>query len=90
MTIEQTVEIPADHRVMFEFLAPGELPPGKATVKLTLTPLLGNPDQKTSEWVNPLRGIAKDSKLTLGRFREMQQEDLEHENEIDKCLWENE
>jgi hypothetical protein len=40
MTIEQIVEIPADHRVVFEFLAPKELPIGQALVELKLTPVL--------------------------------------------------
>jgi len=39
MTIEQTVTIPADHRVFFEFLAPREIPAGKARVELKLTPV---------------------------------------------------
>ena len=38
MTIEQTVTIPADRRVFFEFLAPGEIPPGPAKIELTVTP----------------------------------------------------
>ncbi len=40
MTIEQTVEVPADHRVFFEFLAPREIPIGKARVELKLTPVV--------------------------------------------------
>ena len=39
MTIEQIVEIPADHRVFFEFLAPKEIPPGQALVELKVTPV---------------------------------------------------
>ena len=38
MTIEQTIDIPADHRVLFEFLAPEELPAGPVRVELKLTP----------------------------------------------------
>ena len=39
MVIEQTIEIPVDHRVSFEFLAPRELPPGPARVELKVTPV---------------------------------------------------
>ena len=39
MTIEQTVEIPSDHRVFFEFLAPEEIPAGPARVELRVTPI---------------------------------------------------
>ena len=40
MTITQTVEIPADHKVFFEFLAPTEIPAGKAKVEMKLTPVV--------------------------------------------------
>jgi len=40
MTITQTVTIPADHRVFFEFLAPREIPAGKARVELKVTPVV--------------------------------------------------
>jgi hypothetical protein len=36
MTIEQTVEIPPNHRLVFKL--PPELPAGKARVELTVTP----------------------------------------------------
>jgi len=45
MTIEQIVEIPTDHRVFFEFLAPKELPPGTARVELKFTPVLNAQDK---------------------------------------------
>jgi hypothetical protein len=45
MTIEQTVEIPADHRVFFEFLAPKEIPVGPAHLELKVTPVLGKQDE---------------------------------------------
>ena len=40
MTITQTVEIPADRRVFFEFLAPREIPVGKAKVEVKVTPVV--------------------------------------------------
>jgi hypothetical protein len=39
MVLEQTINIPADRRVFFEFLAPRELPPGPARVELKVTPV---------------------------------------------------
>jgi hypothetical protein len=39
MTIEQMVEIPADHRIFFEFLAPKEIPAGPARVELKVIPV---------------------------------------------------
>ena len=39
MTIEQTVEIPVDHRVLFEFQVPNEIPAGKARLELKVTPI---------------------------------------------------
>ena len=46
MTITQTVEIPADRRVLFEFLAPQEIPAGKVIVEVKLTPVIeSNADQ---------------------------------------------
>ena len=38
MTITQTVEIPNDRRVFFEFLAPQEIPAGKTKIEMKLTP----------------------------------------------------
>ena len=40
MTITQTVEVPADRRVFFEFLAPREIPAGKAKVEVKVTPVV--------------------------------------------------
>ena len=45
MTIEQTIEIPADHRVFLEFLAPKEIPAGLARVELKLTPVSEKQDK---------------------------------------------
>ena len=55
MTITQTVEVPADHRVFFEFLAPREIPAGKARVEVKVTPVVEkqtdqrSPDQRSAE-----------------------------------------
>ena len=39
MTIEQIIDIPADHRILFEFLAPTEIPTGPARIELKVTPV---------------------------------------------------
>ena len=52
MTIEQIVEIPADHRVLFEFFAPTEIPPGPARVELKVTPVPRRQDK-------PMQGTSK-------------------------------
>jgi hypothetical protein len=50
MTITQTVDIPADRRVFFEFLAPREIPAGKARVEVKLTPVVEKQtDQRSAE-----------------------------------------
>ena len=50
MTITQTVDIPADRRVFFEFLAPREIPAGKARVEMKVTPVVEKQtDQRSAE-----------------------------------------
>ena len=49
MTIRQTVEIPPDRRVLFEFFAPKEIPAGKAKVELKLTPVVEKSVNQRSE-----------------------------------------
>ena len=39
MTIEQTITVPADHRVFLEFQAPNEIPAGPVRIELKLTPV---------------------------------------------------
>ena len=45
MTVTQTVDIPADHRVFFEFLAPREIPAGKARVEVKVIPFVEKQDK---------------------------------------------
>jgi hypothetical protein len=49
MTIEQTVEIPDDRRIFFEFLAPKEIPAGLALVELKLTPVTEKPEKAAAK-----------------------------------------
>ena len=66
MTITQTIEIPADHRIFLDL--PHELPVGKA--KVTVTPQTEKPAANGHEAVASLRGLAKKmgSTLTVEQF----------------------
>jgi len=60
--------------------------------RLETVPIDSRAQVITSEkWVNPLFGLAKakGATLTLERFMEMQQEEIERENENDRRLWGN-
>ena len=74
MTVEQTIEIPASHRIFLDL--PLELPVGKA--KITITPQTEKPADNAYETVENLRGLAKKlgSTLTVESFLEMRREDL--------------
>ncbi len=74
MTIEQTIEIPADHRIFLDL--PLELPLGK--VKVTVTPQPEKPIANSHGAVANLRGLAKKmgSTLTVEDFLAMRREDL--------------
>jgi hypothetical protein len=82
MTLEQTVEIPADHRLFIE--VPEEIPAGTATFRLEWIKPPEKP-KKDAAWVNPLKGRAKafGSKLTLDRFMEMQEADKKLELDLE-------
>jgi hypothetical protein len=74
MTIEQTIEIPANHRVLLDL--PLDLPAGKA--KITITPQTETPTINAYETLENLRGLAQKlgSTLTVDSFLEMRREDL--------------
>jgi hypothetical protein len=80
MVIEQTVEIPANHRVSIE--VPSFIPEGKATIKFSVIPS-GSPPRKAKSW-RSFRGIFKDSGDTVADFLERMRADRELEDEIDK------
>ena len=79
MTIEQTITIPANHRIFIEL--PPELPVGKA--KITVTPQAEDPATHAYEAIKNLRGLAKrmGSGFTVERFIEERREDLRREEE---------
>ena len=56
MTIEQTIEVPASRRIIFE--VPPQIPVGKAKIEFTITPESG-PKKETSKSLLSLRGIDK-------------------------------
>jgi len=91
MTIEQIVEIPANHRLHLEFEIPQEIPAGKARAALTLICEEKQDSFNSGDWVNPLLGLAKKkgAKLTLEGFIEMQQSEIEREMEMDRRIWTN-
>jgi hypothetical protein len=85
MTIEQTVEIPASRRITFDL--PLTFPVGKVIVALVVFPENLQPVKR--ETAETLCGAARDSKLTLERFMDMQREEIDLELENDKRLWTN-
>ena len=89
MTIEQTIEIPENRRLHLEIEVPFEIPAGKARASVTLISEEEQERPPAGKWVNPLLGLAKakGSRLTLERFMEIQQEEIERENENDRQLW---
>ena len=91
MIIEQTIEIPADRRLHLDFEVPVEIPTGKARIVLSFISEKEQVRLVAGKWVNPLLGLAKTkgAKLTLDRFMEMQQEEIEREKENDMRLWGN-
>ena len=79
MTIEQTIEIPASHRIFLDL--PLELPAGKA--KITITPQTEKQTTTAYETIENLRGLAQKlgSTLTVESFLEMGREDARLEEE---------
>jgi len=79
MTIEQTVTIPADHRISLDL--PPELPVGKA--RITITSQTEKYSADAHRAIKNLRGLAKKmgSTLTVDSFLEMRREDLRLEEE---------
>ena len=85
MTIEQTIEIPADRRIFLDL--PPELPVGRA--KISVTPEADWPVTNTHKEFESLRRLAKKmgSTLTVERFLEMRREDLElEEAKYQRCF----
>ena len=77
MTIEQIVEIPADHRVFLDL--PRDLPVGKA--KITITSQEQTHNANVNDAIADLRGLAKKmgSTLSVEQFLKMRREDFDLE-----------
>jgi hypothetical protein len=88
MTIEQTVEIPANRRLTLDLDVPEDLPLGLAKVEVTFTPAVPRP-KKPTVTADDLCGIAMDSSLTVERFLSMKREELLLENEKEARIWGN-
>jgi hypothetical protein len=81
MTIERTVEIPADRRLYLNLELPFTVPAGiKARVAISIpVPENSTPDRG----IKSFRGILKGKGISLERFREMQREDKAIEDATD-------
>jgi len=79
MTIEQTIEVPVNHRISLDL--PLEMPVGKATI--TITSKAEKPAASAYGSLENLRGLAKKmgSTLSVDDFLEMRREDLRLEEE---------
>jgi hypothetical protein len=82
MTIEQTVEIPANHRLYID--VPPYIPEGKAMITLSIAPVNSDgASQSTKTW-RSFRGIFKGSGVTVADFLKRMRADRELEDEIDR------
>ncbi len=75
-TIEQTVEIPEDHRLKLELPIPRDIPAGRAEIKVTIIPYPEEIDEATElermKRLRSLAGVLKDSKTFAGDPVELQ------------------
>jgi hypothetical protein len=82
MTIEQTIEIPASHRLYLE--VPPYIPEGKATITFSITSANSNGASQSAKTWRSFRGIFKGSGGTVADFRNRMRADRELEDDIDK------
>jgi len=81
MLIEQTVEIPVDHRVFLDL--PRSVPAGtKARISIVI-PAIFESQSAVEPKVKSFRGILKDKGISVERLREMQREDKSLEDAAD-------
>jgi hypothetical protein len=83
--LEQIIEIPINHRLIVDL--PFAIPIGRAKLTINVTPEFEPPSFTKRETAESLCGSANGSKLTLERFMEMRQEEIELEIENDRRLW---
>ena len=81
MIIEQTVTIPADHRIFLEL--PRSVPAGvEARVSIAIPTVFEHQDANNLQ-VKSFRGILKGKGISINRLREMQREDKTLEDAAD-------
>jgi hypothetical protein len=82
MTIEQTVEIPADHRLVFEI--PPHIPTGRVKAALTLSFETAEPQPKKGASWKSLFGMCKNSGDTLAAYVERRRTDDALEQAVER------
>jgi hypothetical protein len=88
MIFEQTIEIPTNRRVIFDF--PISAPVGKAKVELRVTPALGSQVSKSAKKENALaalailRGMYKDEAKQAGGFLDRKHAEKELEYQLEE------
>jgi hypothetical protein len=82
MTIEQTVEIPADHRLYID--VPPYIPEGKATITFSIAPANRDGASQSAGTWRSFRGMFRGSGGTVADFLKRMRADRELEDEIDK------
>jgi hypothetical protein len=82
MTIEQTVEIPVDHRLYID--VPPYIPEGKATITFSIAPANSKGASQSAKTWRSFRGIFKGSGGTVSDFLKRMRADRELEDEIEK------
>jgi hypothetical protein len=87
MTIEQTVELPASHRLVLE--VPRVIPSGRVRVTFTAEPDTTTGDNSLDRVTGELRELCKGAALTVERFFEMKQEEIALEDAQFRRLFPN-
>jgi hypothetical protein len=82
MAIEQTVDIPANHRLYID--VPPYIPEGKATITFSIVPVSNDGASQNAKTWQSFRGIFKGSGGTAADFHKRMYADRELEDEIDK------
>ncbi|GHV22403.1 hypothetical protein FACS189494_09200 [Spirochaetia bacterium] len=79
-TLQQTIEIPVDHRLFIE--VPKEIPAGTATFRLewTATPSTSGVHEDCTQNIRELRELCKGSSVTVDSFLEKRHRERDREN----------
>jgi len=74
MVIEQTVEIPANHRLVLDLNLPENLPKGEAKVKLSIKPFSKRKQKTFIDSLGAMHGCLKNSHAFEGNPVQIQQQ----------------